>query len=141
MKYRLVCTSKYIKEVKRIYKENSFYDIFKKLCSDDLIDTYSRDPKAETELWKVGLTYVDFEKWYWSKRYDEVVAGENYYGEADLWGEHYTFAKEKGITIPVLTEQDYFNMIWYYLCEDYTYEMYEWNENEKKYLKIQHEKG
>ena len=120
--YKLLCTNKYTKDCKRSYKDDSIKEIYLKMCFDGLLNTYEKNPYDEMILEKNGIDYEEFEQWFLEDEKDVDV---------------YAFAKDKGIKLTELTDQDYFDMIYIYGSDDYSYTFYKWNENEEKYLEFQ----
>ena len=119
--YKLLCTNKYTKDCKRSYKDDSFKEIYLKMCFDGLLNTYEKNPYDKMILEKNGIDYEEFEQWFLEDEKDVDV---------------YAFAKDKGIKLTELTDQDYFDMIYIYGSDDYSYTFYKWNENEEKYLEF-----
>lgn len=119
--YKLVCTNKYTKNCKRVYRGNSFKEVFLKMCFDGLLDIYERNPYDEMILEKGGIDYEEFEKWFLEDDKDVDV---------------YAFAKDRGIKLTELTEQDYYDMIYRYGSDDYAYTFFKWSENEEEYLEF-----
>lgn len=119
--YKLLCTNKYTKDCKRSYKDDSIKEIYLKMCFDGLLNTYEKNPYDEMILEKSGIDYEEFEQWFLEDEKDVDV---------------YAFAKDKGIKLTELTEQDYFDMIYRYGSDDYTYTFYKWSEKEEEYLEF-----